>query len=251
MGSVWYYDRLVRIRVLFFGPLRDIVGLREDSLDVAEGARLETVLESYASRFPRLREMSGSLVLALNQEFSSPSAAVAEGDEVALLPPVSGGSGTFTHEIVDPEAGHFFALTRDPIDGGAIARRLLRGEDGAFVNFEGVARNNTKGRPTIQLEYECYEPMAVQVMAGIGAEIARSFAIGRVAMVHRLGRIGIGETSVAVVVTAPHRKPAFEAALEGINRLKRLVPIWKKEYFVDGEVWVDGEWDESVIKAQS
>jgi len=195
--------------------------------------------------------MSASIVLALNQQFSSPSAPLADGDEVAFLPPVSGGAGIFTHEIVDSGAGHFFALTRDPIDGAALARRLLRGEDGAFVNFEGVARNNTKGRPTCFLDYECYEPMAVKMMAQIGGEIARCFAIGRIAMVHRLGRIEIGETSVAVVVTAPHRKPAFEAALEGINRLKRQVPVWKKEYFADGAVWVDGEWDDSVVRARS
>jgi MoaE-MoaD fusion protein len=244
----------VRIRVLFFGVLRDVVGVREDSLDVPEGGRLETVFEHYASRFPKLREMAASTVLALNQQFSSPSAPLAEGDEVAFLPPVSGGSapapqGDFTHQITDP-AGHFFALTRCPIDGTAIARHLLRGEDGAFVNFEGVARNNTKGRATRFLEYECYEAMAVKTMAEIGAEIARSHAIGRIAMVHRLGRLEISETSVSVVVTAPHRKPAFDAALEGINRLKRLVPVWKKEYFVDGEVWVDGEWDDSIVKAR-
>jgi molybdopterin synthase catalytic subunit len=250
----------VRIRVLFFGVLRDVVGVREDSLDVPEGGRLDTVFEHYATRFPKLREMAASTVLALNQQFSSPSAPLAEGDEVAFLPPVSGGSfpsgaagaapqGDFTHQIIDP-AGHFFALTRCPIDGTAIARHLLRGEDGAFVNFEGVARNNTKGRATRFLEYECYERMAVKMMAEIGAEIARSSAIGRIAMVHRLGRLEISETSVIVVVTAPHRKPAFEAALEGINRLKRLVPVWKKEYFVDGEVWVDGEWDDSIVKAR-
>jgi molybdopterin synthase catalytic subunit len=249
----------VRIRVLFFGILRDVVGVREDSIDLAPGGRLETVFEHYAARFPKIREMSASIVLALNQQFSSPAAPVSDGDEVAFLPPVSGGSegisrslphGTFTHEIADP-AGHFFALTRCPIDGTAIARHLLRGEDGAFVNFEGVARNNTKGRATRYLEYECYEAMAVKMMSEIGGEIARSHPISRIAMVHRLGRIEISETSVIVVVTAPHRKPAFDAALEGINRLKRLVPVWKKEYFVDGEVWVDGEWDESVARARS
>jgi len=240
----------VRIRVLFFGVIREIVSLREDTIEVPEGARLETVLESYSSRFPRLREMTASIGMARNQQFASPASPVFEGDEVAFLPPVSGGSAVYTHQIEDPQ-GHFFALTRDPIDGGVIARRLLRGEDGAFVNFEGVARNNTKGRPTQYLEYECYEPMAIKVMQEIGVEIARSFAIGRIAMVHRLGRIGIGETSVVVVVTAPHRKPAFEAALEGINRLKRLVPVWKKEFFVDGEVWVDGEWDDSVVRARA
>ena len=245
----------MRIRVLFFGVLRDVVGVREDSLDVPEGVRLETVFEHYAARFPKLREMAASTVLALNQQFTSTSAPLAEGDEVAFLPPVSGGgspdppAGSFTHQIGD-SAGHFFALTRCPIDGTAIARHLLRGEDGAFVNFEGVARNNTKGRATRFLEYECYEPMAVKMMAEIGADIARSHAIGRIAMVHRLGRLEISETSVIVVVTAPHRKPAFEAALDGINRLKRLVPVWKKEYFADGEVWVDGEWDDSIVKAR-
>lgn len=244
----------MRIRVLFFGVLRDVVGVREDSLDVPEGGRLETVFEHYATRYPKLREMAASTVLALNQQFSAPSARLNDGDEVAFLPPVSGGSaaappGEFTHQIIDP-AGHFFALTRCPIDGTAIARHLLRGEDGAFVNFEGVARNNTHGRATRFLEYECYEAMAVKTMAQIGAEIAHSRSIGRIAMVHRLGRLEISETSVIVVVTAPHRKPAFDAALEGINRLKRLVPVWKKEYFVDGEVWVDGEWDDSIVKAR-
>ena len=193
--------------------------------------------------------MLPSIVIALNQQFANPASPVSDGDEIAFLPPVSGGSGSFTHSIAH-EDGHLFALTRDPIDGAAIARKILRGEDGAFVNFEGVTRNNSKGRATQYLEYECYEPMAIQVMETIGMEIAKSHAIGRIAMIHRLGRVEIGETSVAIIVTAPHRKPAFDAALEGINRLKRTVPIWKKEFFVDGEVWVDGEWDESVIKAR-
>src|SRR5579871_2988895 len=230
--------------------LRDITGVKEDQIDVPDGSRLENVFATYAARYPRLNDASASIVLALNQQFAAQSAQVNDGDEIAFLPPVSGGSG-FTQEIADDATGNFFALTRAPIDGAAIARRILRGEDGAIVNFEGVTRNNSKGRATRYLDYECYEPMAVKVMAEIGGEIARTFAIGRIAMVHRLGRVEIGETSVAVVVTAPHRRPAFEAALEGINRLKRLVPVWKKEYFADGEVWVDGEWDDSVIKARS
>ena len=238
----------VRIKVLFFGMIRDVVGMREDLVEVPAGANLGSLYEQYASRYPRLREMSASTVLALNQQFSKPEAPLTEGDEVALLPPVSGGSA-YSQLINDP-AGHFFAITREPIDGTAIARQLLRGQDGAFVNFEGVARNNTKGRATRYLEYECYEGMAVKMMAQIGIEIAQAHEIGRIAMVHRLGRIEIKETSVAVVVTAPHRKPAFDAALEGINRLKKLVPVWKKEYFVDGEVWVDGEWDDTVVKAR-
>ena len=193
--------------------------------------------------------MSASIVLAVNQKFCAPSATLSDGDELAFLPPVSGGSGAFTHKVED--RGNFFALTREKIDAAAMARKILLGEDGAIVNFEGVTRNNTKGRATRFLEYECYEPMAVKMMAEIGSEIARACSISRIAMVHRLGRVEIGETSVVVIATAAHRKAAFEAALEGINRLKRLVPVWKKEYFVDGEVWVDGEWDESVVKVQA
>jgi molybdopterin synthase catalytic subunit len=236
----------MHVKVLFFGVLKDIVGSAEDHLTVADGAELRGIFDLYAARFPRLREMAPSIVLARNQEFSDVTALVSEGDEVAFLPPVSGGTAgaerQFSSEIQDP-AGHFFAITRQPIDTGALVTRLARGEDGAVVNFEGIVRNNSQGRRTLYLDYECYEPLAIKTLAEIGREIAAGYAIGRIAMVHRLGRMEIGETSVAVIVTAPHRKPAFEAALEGIDRLKRRVPIWKKEYFVDSEVWVEGEWD--------
>lgn len=226
--------------------LKDVVGRAEDVLELDPGARVGAVLEHYAREFPRLREMERSIVLARNQQFSRASEAAGDGDEIALLPPVSGGACGYTH-LIESEAS-LFALTREPIDTRPLAARLLRGEDGAVVTFEGVVRNNTNGRATLYLEYECYEPMAVKVMADIGGEIARAHAIGPLAMVHRLGRIEIGQTSVAVLVTAPHRKPAFEAAIEGIDRLKRTVPIWKKEYFEDGEVWVQGEWDRSVTQ---
>ncbi len=119
-----------------------------------------------------------------------------------------------------------------------------------MVTFEGTVRNHTRGRATRCLDYECYESMALKMMAQIGREIASAHQVERIVMVHRLGRILIGETSVAVIVTSPHRRAAFEAALEGINRLKKLVPIWKKEHFVDGEVWVEGEWDESLPVAR-
>jgi molybdopterin synthase catalytic subunit len=239
---------IVRVKVLFFGMLKDIVGRAEDQLELADDARVDAVFHRYARDFPRLTDLESSIVLACNHEFCDRSAAVREGDEIAFLPPVSGGTGRYTHEICDADTGCFFALTRETIDTAGVARHLLRDEDGAVVNFEGVVRNNTKGRATNFLDYECYEPMAVKMMAEIGREILASHAIGRIALVHRLGRLEIGEASVAVVVTAPHRKPAFEAALEGINRLKRIVPIWKKEHFADGEVWVEGEWDESILK---
>jgi molybdopterin synthase catalytic subunit len=232
---------LVQVKVLFFGLLKDICGRAEDSLDLPAGATTGSVFDHYATAFPKLRQMASSIVLARNHEFATIGDALSEGDEVALLPPVSGGS---LPEINDPE-GHFFALTRRPIDVPGLESRLLQGSDGASVTFQGVVRNNTSGRRTLRLEYECYEAMAIRKMAEIGREIAGQWAVSRVGMVHRLGTMEIGEASVVIVVTAPHRRPAFDAALEGINRLKRLVPVWKKEFFEDGEVWVEGDWDEN------
>jgi len=225
----------VLLKVLFFGQLRDIAGLSEDRLDVAGPVTLEDVFRRYAERFPRLTELRRSIVFARNQDFADGSTSLDDGDEIAFLPPVSGG-----------RSDNYYALTREPIDTAALRAMLLDGCDGAIVDFVGVVRNNTKGRATKFLDYECYEAMALKVMTQLGEEIAASHAIGRIAMVHRLGRMEIGEASVAIVVTSPHRGPAFAAALEGINRLKKTVPIWKKEHFEDGEVWVDGEWDDSL-----
>ena len=238
------------VRVLFFGPLRDLAGFAEERLTLPEPVSLGSLFDHYCRQHPALASLAGSIQLARNQEFASRDTLIADGDEVAFLPPVSGGSEPDIHEIQEPD-GHWFALTRRPIDLAGLAGRLLRGEDGAVVQFSGVARNNTNGRATLYLDYEGYEAMAIRVLAELGRDIAARHSIGRIAMVHRLGRLQIGEASVAVVVTAPHRRPAFEAALEGINRLKKTVPIWKKEYFADGEVWVDGEWDDALIGSRA
>jgi molybdopterin synthase catalytic subunit len=233
----------MHVRVLFFGMLKELAGGPSDEADFPPGADLRSVFESYASRYPRMRELAGSIVIARNREFAEISTLLAEGDEVAFLPPVSGGAGAASHIA---EAGHYFALTRHAIDTRALAARLLTGPEGAVVTFEGTVRNHTGGRATLCLDYECYEPMALKMMAQIGLGVASSREIERIAMVHRLGRMLIGDTSVAILVTAAHRRPAFEAALEAIDRLKKRVPIWKKEHFLDGEVWVEGEWDQNV-----
>ncbi len=227
----------MRVRVLFFGALKEIAGRAEEDLEIATGATLEDVFRIYAERHETLQERRSSTLFARNREFARGDAVLADGDEVAFLPPVSGGS----------DDGHLFRITRERIDARRLAEALQRPEDGAVVVFEGVVRNNSQGRATTYLEYECYEEMARARMEQIGREIAGQFAIGRIGMIHRLGRLEIGEASVAVIATAPHRKPAFDAAFEGINRLKREVPIWKKEHFADGAVWVDGEWDERLL----
>jgi molybdopterin converting factor subunit 1 len=234
----------MRVKVLFFGILRELVGRAEETVDVPPGTTLAAVFRSYAERFETLETRRPSILFARNREFVKADEALAENDEIAFLPPVSGGSGP----RIEDGSGHLSSLTRDPIDGRALSQALQRPEDGAVVVFEGVVRNNTKGRPTLFLEYECYQPMALEQMARIGREIADAFEIGRIGFVHRLGRLEVGEASVVVVATAPHRRAAFEAALTGINRLKKEVPIWKKEFFADGAVWVDGEWDDALLE---
>src|ERR1035441_2921678 len=171
----------MHVRVLFFGMLRDIVGMSREEVEFPEGADLHSVFASYASRFPRLGDLARSIVVARNQEFADPAAKLADGDEVAFLPPVSGGCDTGDREI--REARNYFALTRHPIDIRGVIARLLTGAEGAVVTFEGTVRNQTKGRPTRCLDYECYESMALNVMARIGREIAAGYRVERVAMV--------------------------------------------------------------------
>ncbi len=232
---------MVRVRVLFFGPLREITGVPEEEFEVEEGASLGALFDRYAERHPRMAAMRDSIVLARNREFSLSSTPLAEGDEVAFLPPVSGGS-----EDTAVEARDVVEIVRRPIDARALAARLQRGEDGAVVTFEGVTRNHSGRRATGHLEYEAYEPMALDQMKAIVREVKERWPVDHVGIVHRLGRLEIGETSVAIVVTAGHRAPAFEACRHAIDRLKKTVPIWKKEYFADGAVWVEGDWDDKL-----
>ena len=132
-------------------------------------------------------------------------------------------------------------LVREPIDPLPLIRQVRAPEDGATVTFDGFVRNQSHNRPTLYLDYEAYESMALTKMREIAAELHDKYRIHRVAMVHRLGRLEIGETSVFIAVSAPHRAAAFDACRFAIDTLKRTVPIWKKEYFVDGAVWADGE----------
>jgi MoaE-MoaD fusion protein len=228
----------MRVRVLFFGQLKEITGVTQEDAELSEGARVEDLFERYGRRFPRLAEFRPSIAASVNQEYSGWRAPLASGDEVAFLPPVSGGQRGREQTVIE---GDVIQLVREPIRPQELLEALKAPEDGALVVFDGFVRDNFKGGKTLYLEYEAYEPMAYAKMREIGAEIRDKFAIHRVAIVHRLGRLEIGESSVWIAVSAAHRGAAFDACRYAIDTLKRAVPIWKKEYFAGGAVWADGE----------
>jgi len=213
------------------------VGRSEDYVDVADGARLEDLFTSYGQCYPKLSGFRHSVVASVNQSFADWASPLAMGDEVAFLPPVSGGAGTSA--VARSEA--IIQIVRQPIQTAEISARLKAPEDGATVVFEGIVRNQSGGRRTLYLEYEAYEAMALKQMEIIGEAMRNQFSVDSVALVHRLGRLEIGETSVLIAVSSAHRRAAFEACRYGIDTLKQTVPIWKKEYFEDGAVWAQGE----------
>jgi len=236
----------VRVQVLFFGAARDAAGHEQIEIELAGAIRAADAFEKVLTLYPGLRRFGRSLLFAVNQEYANPEREIHDGDELAIFPPVSGGAGA--EENAPQTAGSdstsphdFFELTTDPLDVGAIARRVILPECGATVTLDGYAREWTRGRRTLYLVYEAYAPMALTEMQRLGREAHQRFEIAHLGIVHRTGRLEIGETSVVIAVSAPHRRAAFEACEWAIRELKRTVPIWKKEIFEDGEVWVEGE----------
>jgi len=226
----------MKVRTLFFGLAHDLTGITEEETELPEGESLAGLWQRYQNRFPRLAQVADSLLIAVNQGVAEPSRELRDGDEVAFLPPVSGGA---------PQG--FCSITRGAIPTANYAAELKVAEDGAVVIFEGIVRNHSRGRRALYLEYEAYEPMALRVMEEIRAEAKRKFPIALLSMIHRVGRLEIGETSVAIIVTAAHRAAAFDACRYAIDELKQRVPIWKKEYFEDGSAWAEGAWHETVL----
>jgi len=230
--------RDVRVRVLFFGAAREAAA-DELTLSLPAGTDARDAFERLLAEYPDLRRFRSSLLVAVNQEYARDLAIeLKDGDELALFPPVSGGAEPAADE---EDARDFFELTTEAIDVGAVARRVVPRRCGATVTLDGYAREWTKGRRTLHLVYEAYAPMALAEMRRLGAEARHRFDIAHIGIVHRTGRTEIGETSVVIAVSAPHRRAAFEACEWAIRELKRTVPIWKKEFFEDGEVWVEGE----------
>lgn len=208
----------MKVVIKLFAGLRERAGTGERELDLPAGARVEEVWPALG-----LGEQPGGLLYAVNKEYAPPERELADGDEVALIPPVSGGA---------------FRLTEQPIDLNAVVAEVADERAGGIATFVGTTRIHSRGRTVRYLEYEAYGGMAEKVMAELAGELKRRYELCKVAISHRVGRVEIGETSVAIAVSAPHRQDALAACKDAIDTLKQTVPLWKKEVYEGGEEWV-------------
>ncbi|HME90668.1 MAG TPA: molybdenum cofactor biosynthesis protein MoaE [Myxococcaceae bacterium] len=215
----------MRIQVLYFAAARERAGTSREELEVPEGASVQTAIELIALRHPGLRELLPHLRIAVNLEFGREQDPLPAGAELALIPPVAGGAGLF--HVVDR-----------PLDLAEVIAAVSGDEHGGLATFSGSVRGETRGRRVVRLEYEAYGPMAEKVLERIGEEIVQRWPGSRVAIVHRTGTLKPGELAVVIAAAAPHRREAFRACEYAIDRIKADAPIWKKECYEDGEVWV-------------
>ena len=225
------------ISVHLFASLAEAAGTRCLDLDTVPAPTTAGALaEAVFARFPDLASMRESVIVAVNAEYVTADFPVREGDEVALIPPVSGGGKA--EEAPGEDA--YFRIMDAPLDVTALHELVLRPGAGAVSVFSGVVRNNNLGRQVDYLEYDAYPAMATKVMRQIAEEVRARWEVCAVAMHHRRGRLAIGEASVLIAVSSPHRKEGIEACHYAIDRLKQIVPIWKKEVWADGEHWIEG-----------
>jgi molybdopterin synthase catalytic subunit/molybdopterin converting factor small subunit len=234
----------MRVRLISFGPWR--------AKFPAEGREVELAVGEPVLGLLRMLTDEGfggglrSAAVAVNQEYASRDQVLQDGDEVAILPPVSGGAFSLASNT-----GWQIAIVTERIDGERLSSALKAGSDGAVCVFDGIVRNNTRGRETLHLDYEAFEPMALKEMQALREQAIERFGVRDVAIVHRLGRLFVGETSVWIGVASAHRGAAFDACRWVIDTLKKTVPIWKREQFVDGAVWADGEpFPDALVEAE-
>ncbi len=229
---------MIRVHIRFFAGHRDIVGQPEMTLVLEPGTTVGMLWERLSSEHPRLRGYTGRLLYAVNQQFSDLATELRDGDEVAYIPPVSGGTDANIPDSSAP-ASYVdiapFVITTAPLDPMPLIRYVQTAGDGAIVTFAGVVRDHFAGRATAYLIYEAYAEMVVPVLQQLADEARSRWPIGRIAVHHRVGRLEIGETAVLVVVAAPHRQAAFAASEYIMDRIKEVAPIWKREHWADGQ----------------
>jgi molybdopterin converting factor subunit 1 len=221
----------MKIHMRLFAVAREVVGRQEVVLDVPEGVTAADLLAQLVVQHPGLRRLAPSFRLAVNHEYAEGGQRLAEGDEVALIPPVSGGLD-------------LYEITESPLSLDALVQAVGQKTSGAIASFLGVVREVSRGRLVDHLEYDAYPEMAAAKMRQIGDEMYARWPVDRVAMAHRVGRLTVGEASVAIAVASPHRREALQACAYAIERLKEIVPIWKKEVWADGSEWIGSTVDE-------
>ncbi|HEY4036350.1 MAG TPA: molybdenum cofactor biosynthesis protein MoaE [Ktedonobacteraceae bacterium] len=220
----------MHIQIRYFASLREITGEDEEQLTVPNEATITDVRIMVLTRYSQLRPILERCVYAVNHRYVPAETILKEGDELVFIPPTGG--GTFIQPLIQ--------LTREPLDRDALVRTVSHPSVGGIVVFEGVVRDNARGKQVRYLEYDVYEEMAIEQIRTIITEAQQRWGVERVAVAHRFGRLEIGEASVIIVVASPHRSEAFDACRYIIDTLKRTVPIWKKEVATDGETWVEG-----------
>lgn len=233
----------MKVTVKLFARLRELVGTSTLERHVAANATISDLIQNLQAEFPKLTGVIPQTIVSVNREFADPQTRLAEGDEVAIFPPVSGGSGA--------DEGKF-AITYDPIGLDEMAAKVLKPETGAVAVFAGVVRNVSAGKVVEHLEYEAYEEMALGKLRQVAAEAREQWPdIMDIAIVQRIGHLEVGENAVVVAVSSPHRGDGcFEACRYAIDRLKQIVPVWKKEISPDGTEWIEGDYLPSTHDAQ-
>jgi molybdopterin synthase catalytic subunit len=210
-----------------FAGLKELVGGQEIVVELPDGARVGDLAEALGREYPRLKAVIPGLAFAVNEEYRSHEHVLHDNDEIALIPPISGGT-------------NIFELTDEPIDPAPLVAHVSDQANGAVVVFLGTVRSEDRGRKVLSLEYEAYRSMAAKELRRVAEETRERWLEAKVAMRHRIGRLQVGETALIIAVSAPHRNEAFEACRYVIDRIKQIVPIWKKETWEDGESWLEG-----------
>jgi molybdopterin synthase catalytic subunit len=219
----------VDIDLRYFALIREIVGQAAERRALADGATVTDLLDELVREHPRLERMRPVTMVMVNQAYVAADHRLHDGDEVALIPPVSGGTDAR------------FRVQTEPIDPRQVESQVADRGAGAIVTFAGMVRDHARGNAVLRLEYEAYAPAAERMLAQIGEEIRQRWGLERVAITHRTGSLSVGETSVVISVASPHRDAAFDACRYAIERIKEIVPIWKKEHYADGAVWIGSE----------
>ncbi|CAN5780266.1 molybdenum cofactor biosynthesis protein MoaE [soil metagenome] len=223
------------ISVRYFASIRELAGTGKTVLDLPDGATVENAIDQLADSDIRMHRAFSACLTMVNQEYVNRDHALADGDELAFIPPVSGGSIDTDRDV--------YSVTESPLNTETIQRLVADDASGAIALFVGTVRDHARGHRVIRLDYEAYEPAAEKMLARIGAEIRERWSVGRIAIIHRFGSLVVGESSVIIGISSPHRGEAFDATRYAIERIKEIVPIWKKEWYEGGSSWIGSEAD--------